>query len=83
MSTCGIVGEVEHHGLAGDVAAEPDLERVRGLLRLGRGEDVAEGHELALLVRHLDADRAAARDRGEDAHVGRRHRVRDVVAEAR
>ena len=31
---------------------------------------------------HLDADRRAAGDRREDAHVGRRHRVGDVLVEA-
>ena len=36
----------------------------------GRREHVAQRHELALLVRHLHADRAAPGDRGEDAHVG-------------
>ena len=35
------------------------------------------------VVRHLDADRLTAGDRGEDAHVGRRHRVGDVLVEAR
>ena len=34
-------------------------------------------------VGHLDADRLAARDRRQDAHVGRRHRVGDVLVEAR
>src|SRR5262249_12608458 len=43
----------------------------------------AESDELALLVRDLDTDRAAPGDRRQDADVGRRHRVRDVVSEAR
>ncbi len=48
----------------------------------GGGEDVAEGDELTDLVRHLDADGAATGDRGEDAHVGGRHRIGEVVGEA-
>ena len=64
-------GEVEHHGLPGDVAAQSRLRAGCGrLLRVLGGEEVAQGHELALTVRDLDADRAAPRDRGEDAHVG-------------
>src|SRR3546814_14287993 len=31
----------------------------------------------------LDADRLAARDGGQDAHVGRGHRVGDVLVQAR
>ena len=34
-------------------------------------------------VRHLDADRLLARDRGEDADLRRRQRVREVVLQAR
>ena len=75
-------GEVQHVRPARDVPAEADLERVGRLPGLGRREDVAQRHELALLVRHLDADRAAARDGRQDAHVRARHRVRDVVAQA-
>ena len=57
-----------------------------GLRRLGRfrrREQVAERHELTLAVRHLDTDRRAAGDRSEDAHVGGRHRVGDVLLQAR
>ena len=49
----------------------------------GRHEQVAEGDELAGVVRHLDADRRLARDRGEDAHVGGGHRVGDVLLQRR
>ena len=40
------------------------------------------GHHLAPGVGHLDPDGLLARDRRQDAHVGRRHRVRDVLVEA-
>ena len=75
--------QVHHHGLAGDVAADGDLERVRRPAGLGAGEDVAEGDHLAHLVGHLDADGLLAGDRGEDADVGRRHRVGDVLVARR
>ena len=74
-------GEVEHHRLAGDVAPEADVQPGGAARRLGRGEHVAERDDHPLLVRDLDADRAAPRDRREDAHVERRQRVLDVVAE--
>ena len=84
MSTCG------QRRRGSSITARPAMSRPSptssgcfAAFGLGRREDVAEGDELALPVRDLDADRAAPRDRGEDAHVGRRHRVRDVLGEAR
>ncbi len=76
-------GEVEEHRFAGDVLTDRHLERVGRLDRFGRRQQVAECHELTLAVRDLDADRRAAGDRSEDAHVGGRHRVRDVLLQAR
>ena len=46
-------------------------------------EDVAERDELRREVRHLDADRLLAGDRREDADLGRRERVGEVVLERR
>ena len=83
ISTCGNVARFGEHRVARDVAAHRDLERVLRLLRLGAREDVAERHDRAHLVRHLDADRAAAGDRRQDANVVARHRVRDLLGEAR
>ncbi len=54
----------------------------RGRPRLLGVEDVAQGDQLAGPVRHLDADGRLARDRRQDAHVGRRHGVRDVLGQA-
>ena len=71
------------HGPAVDVAADGHLERVGGPRASARGEDVAQRDELAVDVRDLDADGLAARDRRQDAHVGRRHRVGDVLVQAR
>ena len=70
--------EVGDHGLARDVLAEPDGQR-----RAGRGlvDEVAERDEVRRAVRHLDADRLLARDRREDADLGRRERVGEVVAQ--
>ena len=53
-----------------------------GLGGFGRREQVAERDELALMVGHLDADRRSTGDRGEDAHVDRRHCVGDVLLQA-
>ena len=75
-------GEVEEHGLAGDVLADRHVERVGGLGRFGGCEEVAQRNELALMVRHLDADRRAAGDRRQDAHVDGRHCVGDVLLQA-
>ena len=51
-------------------------------LRLVGIEDVAQGHQLARPVGHLDADGRLARDGGQDAHVGRGHGVGDVLGQA-
>ncbi len=76
------LGEVHHHRAAGDVLAESDLERMGGRAGLGAGQDVAQRNQLALAVRHLDADGRATRNRRQDPHVGRRHRIGDVLVEA-
>ena len=70
--------EVGEHGVAGDVLAEPDGER-----RAGRGlvDEIAERDEVGRAVGHLDADRLLAGDRREDADLGRRERVGEVVAQ--
>src|SRR4029079_12698308 len=75
-------GEVGQHGAAVDVATNGDLERVLGVAGLLRAEDVPEGHDLAPRVGHLHAYRLAPGDRGQDAHVGGRHRVGDVLVQA-
>ena len=46
-------------------------------------EDVAERDELRREVRHLDADRLLAGDRRQDADLGRRERVGEVVLQPR
>ena len=51
------------------------------LLRGRRAEHVAERDDLAVGVGDLDADRALAGDRGEDAHLVRGDGVGDVVGE--
>ena len=70
MRMCGISARLDHDGPAGDVPSHRHLERVRrraGLLGL---EDVAQGDELTVAVRYLDADGRLARDGREDADVG-------------
>ena len=45
------------------------------------GVDVAQRDEVGREIGHLDADRLLAGDRGEDADLGRRERVGQVVAQ--
>ncbi len=65
--------------LAGDVLAEPDRQRRPAGRRVL--EDVAELHDPPARVGDLDADGRLAGDRREDADVGRRQRVGEVVLE--
>ena len=74
--------EVDELRAAVDVLAERDRQRMAVVPGGLRAQDVAEHHEVADLVRHLDADGRLARDRRDDPDVGRRERVRDVVGEA-
>ena len=69
--------EVGPDRVAGDVLAEPDGERARGLRQVV--EDVAERDEVRGGVRDLDADGLLAGDRREDADLRRGERVREVV----
>src|ERR1051326_5979301 len=72
--------EVRHDGVAVDVLAEGEREeRWRGVERL-RVDDVAQRDDLALLVRHLDADRRRSAD-ALDADRLRLARQREIVAE--
>ena len=73
--------EVGPDGVAGDVLPEPDRQRARRRRELV--EDVAERDEVRRQVRDLDADGLLARDRRQDADLGRRQRVREVVLERR
>src|SRR5579875_15266 len=75
------VRQVLQHRSAGDVPPQTDFEGMRGGAGLAAGEDVSEGDQLALLVGHLDPDRRAAGDGGEDPHVGGSHRIGDVPLE--
>ena len=77
------LGEPEHAWRSRHVHADADEHRVVVCLRLVRCQDVADGDEVALAVRHLDTDRRLPRDGCEDPHVGRRERIGDVVAEVR
>ena len=73
--------EVGPDGSAGDVLAEPDRQRARRSRQAV--EDVAERDELRDDVRDLHADRLLAGDGREDADLGRRERVGEVVLRAR
>ena len=75
------LGEVHQTRPSVHILAKRDLERVGRILRGGRAQDVAEHHEVAVLVGHLDADRGLAGDRRLDPHVGRSQRVGDVAGQ--
>ena len=72
---------VRDHEAALDVLAEAGHHRVVVVARGRRPDHVAEADDLLVGVRDLDADRGLARDRRQDPHVGRRHRVGDVLAQ--
>ena len=82
ISRCGVVARSRNTALPAmslPMATSSGPVAWRGLRR---DEQVAEGDELAGVVGHLDADRRAAGDRGQDAHVGGRHGVGDVALQA-
>ena len=57
-------------------------QAIKGELALGGSRvDVAEADDLAAGVGHLDPHRLLAGDRGQDADVGRRQRVGEVVGQ--
>ena len=76
-------GEVQEHRTTGDVLSDGHVEWMRGQFRFGRTHQVAERHQLAGAVGHLDADQGFAGNRREDTHVGGGHRVGDVLLQAR
>ena len=72
-------GEVAGDAVPRDVLAEPGRERARAGGQVG--VDVAQRDEVGREIGHLDADRLLAGDRGEDADLGRRERVGQIVAQ--
>ena len=73
-------GQIDDHRLAADRLAERDGELVARFAELVRGDELAQEHRLALLVRQFDADDVAAlhhRHAGRD----RRHGAGDIVRE--
>jgi len=77
------LGQVRDDIAALDVLAQPDGQRVVVVAGAVGAEHVAEGDDLLVGIRDLDADRGLAGDRREDAHFGRRHGVRDVLGQSR
>ena len=75
-------GQVQHDRPAADVPSDPCLQRMAGLGRLGRREDVTQRHHLTVLVGNLDADGLLARYGSQDPDVGRGQGVGDVLVEA-
>ena len=81
ISRCGIFARSATTGVAADVLAERERERRRQLVIGARAQDLAERHQLARLVRDLEADHGLARDDLDDAHADRRQRAREVLGE--
>ena len=79
ISTCGIVARFTIRARPWTSLPRATSSGCVASLRGLRAQDVAEHHEVAMLVRHLDADRGLARDRRLDAHVGGGQRVGDVA----
>ena len=77
MRRCGMRARSVQTALPGDVLAEPDRHGARGLRDVA--EDVAEGDEVRAQVRDLDAHCLLAGDRRQDADLGGRERVGEVV----
>ena len=73
------LGEVDRLGLAGHVAAEGEGQLRSGRLEVELLEDPAQGDDVEVLVRDLDADRALARDGRLDPERARGERHRQVV----
>ena len=79
----GHLGQVYHHRPTGDVPAQCHLEGLVGLIRLGGGQDVTQGHQLTASVGHLHADGRLARNGRQDPDVGRCHGIGDVLGQRR
>ena len=77
------LGEVGDDVAALDVLADAHDHRVVVAAGHLAAQHVAEADLLAVGVGDLDADRGLAGDRAEDAHVGGRDGIRDVLATAR
>ena len=77
----GHAGEVGDHRVAADVLAEREREVGIGFLEVGARQQLPQQHGLALAVGQLDADDAAAGDRG-GTHRNGAHGACDVVGEA-
>ena len=75
--------EVRDDVAAFDVLADTHDHRVRVVARRLAAQHVAEADEFLVGVRDLDTDGLLAGDRRQDAHVGARDGVRDVLAQPR
>ena len=70
-----------HHRLTADVLAERQRQRRLQLVVRLRLHDLAERHDLANLVRDLEADVRLARNDLDDAHADGRERAREILRE--
>ena len=61
--------QIHHKGLVVDGLTQTDGERVVVLLELLGIDDFAHGNDVRVLVRNLDADGAATRNRRNDTNA--------------
>jgi hypothetical protein len=76
------LGQIDRLGLPGHVAPEGKREGGTRRLEVDLLQDAAEGHDVEVLVRDLDANRALARDRRLDPQRAGGQGHRQVVGEA-
>ena len=73
--------EVGHHEAALDVLAERSRQRMVIARRGTAAQDIPQCDQFTVRVGDLDADGLLAGDRTEDANIGARNRVGDVLAQ--
>ncbi len=83
MSRCGIFARSAMTGLPSRSLPSAIGSAARAFWKSRRLDQLAEPHHLRRRIRHFDADRAASRDRRDDANTRRAHGEREIVREVR
>ena len=78
IKRCGMRDEIDDDRLAADILAERERQPRIGLLEVFGLDQLAQHHDLACVVRELDADGITAGHHGH-ARGDRAHRPGDVV----
>ena len=75
-------GDIRNHGRTTDVLAQRQRQRRMAFVEGLRGDDLAQCHQLAVLVWNLQADRRLARNHLDDPHADHRQRARQILRQA-